>query len=347
MVSAIEKELVESKAFFNQQLIQTIYFGGGTPSLLNEAYLSQILTTIQKHYKVSSDAEITLEANPDDIQQPDILNSFHSMGFNRLSLGIQSFNEAALRAMNRAHTEAMSWNALEYIHRSDFRNFSVDLIHSLPFLSVSEFEQDLEAIMSINAPHVSTYSLTIEERTVFGHRAAKGELKELDEDLSAIEYELLLKSLTQLGYRNYEISNFGKPGFESSHNMNYWDHKPYLGVGPGAHSFDGSRRWSNIRNNALYIRGMEHGSPKREFVELGFTENVNEYILTSLRTDTGVSPKRLLNNYNVDILALHSEKVDAMRKNDLVFFNDGNLRLTDTGKLLADQIAMDLFIDET
>jgi oxygen-independent coproporphyrinogen-3 oxidase len=346
MVFSQAKELRNNRDFFNGHSVETIYFGGGTPSIIKTAQVADLLRTIFELYPISSDVEITLEANPDDIQDSGTLQRLYDEGINRLSLGIQSFNDAALEAMNRAHNSTMTWSALDLIHNSPFSNYTVDLIYSLPFLSEEEFRRDLETIISIKAPHVSTYSLTIEEKTVFGHQAAKGLLTELQEDSSAFQFELILSELTQLGYRNYEISNFGIPGFESRHNMNYWHYGPYLGIGPGAHSFDGVNRRANVRNNALYIKGIMNDKPNRELITLTPIEKANEYLLTSLRTDTGTSLKILNQIHDINLLNIHSARIMEMQKNGLLYLGPDNLLLTEKGKLLADQIAMDLFFEE-
>jgi oxygen-independent coproporphyrinogen-3 oxidase len=342
LVQSICKELLLQKNYLKEE-VSTIYFGGGTPSLVETPALEQILAVIQSAYRLSADAEITLEANPDDLT-PAKVGALRSAGINRLSIGIQSFDDELLRYLNRVHDKKTARESLENARRGGFTNISLDLIYAIPGLSDEKWVDTLREAIQYTPEHVSLYSLTIEERTVFGNRKKKEKLTPVADELSARQFEIQTDLLGQAGYEHYEISNFSRPGFYSRHNSNYWKRTAYLGVGPGAHSFNGETRQSNIRNNALYIRSISAGTIPCEVELLSKENKVNEYLLTTLRTTWGCDLQLLKTELGDDLLSRATHYIDTLLKNKLAILEGGILKLTQKGKLLADRIAADLML---
>ena len=266
MVESVCAEIKQRNTYLTEE-VNTIYFGGGTPSLLTENELQAILETTNENFKVSENAEVSLEANPEDLDH-EKLQSIKKCGVNRLSIGVQTFSENRLKWMNRAHTSDQAIEAYENSRKSGFENISLDLIYAIPEGGSVLWESDLKKLTDLQPEHISLYGLTIEERTVFGSKRKKGEMIEVTEDEAANQYLSSMEILTKKGYEQYEVSNFCKPGFESKHNSSYWSGAPYLGVGPGAHSFDGKSRRFNMRNNAKYIKLLESGQPYYESEQL-------------------------------------------------------------------------------
>ncbi|HRD58979.1 MAG TPA: radical SAM family heme chaperone HemW, partial [Ferruginibacter sp.] len=287
MVEAICKEIILTPVFDKNEFIETIYFGGGTPSLLSMPELEKILNTIRQKFSIVTDAEITLEANPDDIN-PTVLQAWLQAGINRLSLGIQSFNEAELKWMNRAHHAAQSLQSIDQIQAAGFQNFSVDLIYGSPLLSNDDLIKNVGIIFEKNIPHISCYALTVEYKTALYYLIDKNKSPNVDESIQADQFEILQALMNKNGYEQYEISNFAKPGYRSKHNSSYWKSKPYYGFGPSAHSYDGNktRRW-NVANNALYIQSIEKNILPQEEEILTPAQQMNEYIMIGLRTIEG------------------------------------------------------------
>lgn len=343
VVEAISKELKLQREYLNNESIETIYWGGGTPSILLRNELEIILDSIFKNFSVVTHPEITLEANPDDLTF-EKLALLKKIGTNRLSIGIQSFDDSILQFFNRAHNSVEAEQCISIAREAGFNNISIDLIHSTPGQSLSAWKSNIEKALALRPEHISAYSLTIEEKTTFGQWQKKGKLQAIDEKESAEQFELLIESLTQAGYEHYEISNFSKPGFESKHNSSYWKQKKYLGIGPSAHSYDGISRQYNISNNHLYVNSIESGKIPFEREVLTRANKINEYIFTTLRTmwgtDLGYLEKEL------DYRLAENQFFQTFLEKGLVVANQHIIRLTSKGKLLADQIASDLFISE-
>ncbi len=343
MIDALTREIELTELIDKGVTTDTIYFGGGTPSLLSEDELKRILDAVAAKFNVSPSAEITLEANPDDIN-PAVLSSWLKAGINRLSLGVQSFNEAELKWMNRAHNATQSLQSIDDILAAGFINFSVDLIYGSPLLSNAEFEKNVNIIIEKNIPHISCYALTVEEKTALHHLIEKKKYEPVDEARQAEQFELLLELTAEAGYEQYEISNFAKPGFRSRHNSSYWKGIPYYGFGPSAHSFDGNtkRRW-NIANNALYIQSVTNNIIPFEEEQLTATQQLNEFIMISLRTMEGIDMDQLEKKFGADKGRSLKENATALIKEGLLLYNEQFLRLSPKGKFLADGIAAELF----
>ena len=345
MVQAIMQELALRRNYLQGQPVQTIYFGGGTPSLLNRQELITILHRVHELFPVADDAEITLEANPDDLT-PAKLQELREAGINRLSIGLQSFHEPHLRLMNRAHNATESFQCVLDAQAAGFRNITVDLIYGIPSPDHSLWLRDLELLFSLNVQHVSCYALTIEPDTVFGRWSKKGTFTAPEDEYTAQQFELLLQQMQQHGFVQYEISNFCQPGYESRHNSNYWRGVHYLGIGPSAHSFNGSSRQYNIAHNKKYIDSLKQHQVPAEQEVLSLTDQVNEYVLTSLRTSWGCDLRKIEKEFGFSYLHTHGTYLQELQEKGLAIIKDEVLYLTDKGKLLADQLALDLFLEE-
>ncbi|MDH5380923.1 MAG: radical SAM family heme chaperone HemW [Cyclobacteriaceae bacterium] len=344
MVKAIQKELELTKEHFKYP-IDTLYFGGGTPSTLTISDLEKILEVLYKNYAISDMAEITMEANPDDLTK-DYLYALKKIGINRLSIGIQSFEDSVLLEINRCHTSKQALSSFENARNAGFDNISIDLIYGLPKTSIHSLEHDLETILKIQPDHVSVYGLTIEDKTVFGHQHKKGLLKILSEEEESERFELIMDFLENNGHIQYEISNFGKPGKESKHNSSYWEGKPYLGIGPSSHSFEKNERWKNVSNNTQYIKSINQGILPREHEIRDKNDLFNEYILTTLRTIKGCNTQLIMDKWGI-IIDLQSNPILARYEQEgYLWIENKIIHLTRKGKLMADQIASDLFIIE-
>ena len=297
-VNAIGWEIENRKDYLPENTIDTIYFGGGTPSILKEKDLSDILNRIHKNYEVNAAAEITLEANPDDITK-EKLDAWKQAGINRLSIGVQSFFEEDLKWMNRAHNSAQAESALRWAKEAGFENITADLIYGLPH---GHWEANIQKMVSFGIPHISSYALMLEENTALHHfvKAKKTSLP-LDENVVQ-DYSVLCKNLTAAGYDHYEISNFAKPGFRSKHNGSYWKGIPYLGIGPSAHSYDGTNRRWNIANNQLYAKHIESGKAYWEDEVLKEEDRFNEYLMTGLRKAEGISLDYLESTFDQNLI---------------------------------------------
>lgn len=342
MIIAISKELLLQKDYLQDEPIETIYWGGGTPSLLTTTEIKLILDTIRSIHSISANAEITLEANPDDLT-PVSLKEFKDAGINRLSIGIQTFNTERLKSLNRIHDGAAAVKSFYDARKTGFNNISIDLMYSLPGETPADWKQDILQAISLNPEHISCYSLTIEEKTTFGKWAAAGKLKPEPDEVSAQHLELLMEELLLAGYEHYEISNFAKPGLYSNHNSNYWRGINYLGVGPSAHSFNVGSRQFNISNNNAYLKAIQAGTIPFEKEILSRENKINEYILTSLRTSWGTDLEFLKSMYGHDLVTKNGEYISQLLRKKFVTLENHILRLTNMGKLLADKISSDLF----
>ena len=344
LLAAIVKEIIIANNFIaSDETIDSIYFGGGTPSLLTKDELMLIIDALHASFRISKNAEITLEANPDDINKT-ILDDWRAIGINRLSLGVQSFNDMELRWMNRAHTARESLQSIDEILASGISNFSVDLIFGSPLLTDADLEKNLDLILRKHIPHLSCYALTVEPKTVLNKLVIEKKSLPVNVDTQARQFSLVMNALKQNGYEHYEISNYAKPGMRSKHNSSYWRGKPYYGFGPSAHSFNGTnrRRW-NIANNLLYIQSLNKNKLPFEEEVLTETQQLNEYLMTALRTMEGINKSYVEHVFGVE----HFEKIAAVSrkylKTNKIVAQNGNLILTDEGKLFADGIAADLF----
>ena len=346
MIAALTDELIFRKDFLQGEPVSTIYFGGGTPSLLSASEIEVLLTVIQKVYDVGPKTEITLEANPDDLTVPGLAD-LTTLGVNRLSIGIQSFENQLLTFLHRAHDSATAKHSVELAREAGFGNISIDLIYAIPGLDDSLWIAQLDQAISLGPEHISCYALTIEDRTAFGRWTASGKLKPVDEETAARQLEITSETLVSAGYQHYEISNFARTGFISKHNTAYWQQQKYLGIGPGAHSYNGSIRMFNVRNNAIYIRQIQSGQLPAETETLTLQNKINEYILTTLRTTWGSDLSQLKRDFDVDLLHSNNGYISQLIAGGLANLENNVLTLSSKGRLLADKIASDLFVVDT
>lgn len=344
MVEALCKELLLQQSYLGQETISSIYFGGGTPSLLSEPELKKLLATIDKHYHVAPNSEITLEANPDDLDEK-ALRQMYESGINRLSIGIQTFDEQQLRFLNRAHNARQAKNCVALAQGVGFDNISIDLIYGIPSPDHTIWKQDLSIALTLAPQHISSYCLTIESSTVFGKWTSKGKMAPIEEEYAAAQFEILVETLSGAGYEQYEISNFCLPEFYSRHNSNYWKQEKYLGIGPGAHSYNHFSRQYNIANNALYLKALSKGEVPFTIDNLDQKAKANEYMMTSLRTKWGCDLNHLKAQYGLDLYHTQKQYLQKMIDENLVTLSENVIRLTNNGKLLADQITEDLFVE--
>ncbi|SMB84466.1 oxygen-independent coproporphyrinogen III oxidase [Hymenobacter roseosalivarius DSM 11622] len=346
LVEALARELELRRDYLSPQAtLDTIYFGGGTPSLLTAAELDTLFAAIHRHFKIAPQAEITLEANPDDLTA-DKLRELAASPINRLSIGLQSFHEPHLRLMNRAHSATDSARCVRLAQEAGFENISVDLIYGVPAPDHSIWEQDMAAAFALQVPHLSCYALTIEPDTVFGRRLRKGQFTPPPDEFVARQFEMLLAEIAAHGYEQYEISNFCRPGRESRHNSNYWRGVPYLGLGPSAHSFDGTSREFAVANNTRYVTSLlEQNEVPATRETLSPTDRANEYLMTSLRTARGCDLARLRQEFGVDLRTQCADYLHGLQENHWATLHNDVLVLTDQGKLLADHITLELFQD--
>ncbi|MEP1034437.1 radical SAM family heme chaperone HemW [Ekhidna sp.] len=341
MVEAIAQEIIDRKEYLGES-IQTIYFGGGTPSILSSAQLMLLLDAVRENHTIDSDAEITLEANPEDLIHSKTVELFE-LGINRLSIGIQTFNESKLMWMNRVHNSNESINAFENARTAGFQNISLDLIYAIPDHSNERWEADLKAITDLDPEHISLYGLTIEDKTVFHKWEQQKKLVQVPEDEAAGQYLFAIDFLKSRGYVQYEVSNFGKEGFHSRHNNAYWSGVPYLGVGPGAHSFDGQSRRFNVRNNSKYLKAIHDSNSYHKTELLSRIQRINEQILTQLRTAKGLNLSVPQNAMGVNLEELHADFILEISERQLAEIKNGFLSLKPKGFLVADEIALRLF----
>jgi len=342
LIASIGKELEMRQAFLGDELVNTIYFGGGTPSLIPADQIAHLLEEVYQRFSVESSAEITLEANPDDLNQ-EYAKALLNVGINRLSIGVQSFDPQVLEWMNRAHNPQQAGQSVEIARTVGFENISIDLIYAIP-LPGYQPEQDLELALRLNPPHISAYNLTIEPSTVFGHRFQKGQLQEVSDDTAAAHFQLVMNELRAAGYRHYEISNFAKPGKESRHNLGYWNGDCYLGFGPSAHSYDGVSRSFNIANNNRYLRAVGEGILPLQREELTAVQHINETIMLGLRTTEGVPLVIEFAELSYNMLQMIPDQLEILVANNFAYIYQDRLVLTDKGKLLADSITERLMI---
>lgn len=342
-LDALHHEIKLRRDFLKEgQSIETIYFGGGTPSLLESDEIKAIMDALQENYLISSDTECTLEANPDDITTSGV-KAWMQAGINRLSLGVQSFDDAELGWMNRAHTASQSLQSINEIQEAGMQNFSVDLIFGSPLQSQDSLEKNTQLITSKKIKHISCYALTVEPRTVLFQQVKKGQTADTNPEQQANDFLFLMNYLQDAGYEHYEISNYALPEYRSKHNSSYWQGLPYLGLGPSAHGYDGinKRRW-NIANNSIYIHELLNNRLPFEEETLEPVQQLNEYIMTALRTAEGISLERVSNKFGDIKEEALKNKVSGLNPEN-ISITDGKIRLSDAGKLFADGLASSLF----
>lgn len=345
MIRALLAEIALQKTYLKGQTIETIYFGGGTPSLLKAEEIGLLIDEITRHHAVSSDAEITLEANPDDLD-PQKVKELKQTPVNRFSIGIQSFFEEDLRWMNRAHNAAEAESSIMRVQDAGFENITIDLIYGYPLLSDEKWQSNLQKAISMEIPHLSSYALTVEEKTALASFIRKGKQHPVNEEQSAAQFMQLMDTLQEAGFEHYEISNFAKTGRYSRHNSNYWKGIPYLGIGPSAHSFNGETRQWNVRNNSGYMEELRKGNIPAEMEVLTEVDRVNEYIMTSIRTMWGMDLRKIETDFGKGYAEQIRESLDEAFDKDWIKEQDKNIALTQKGKLFADHIAAELFVSE-
>lgn len=341
LIEAIQLELEFRKSYLEEEPLKTVYFGGGTPTVIESHLLEDVMNTIAKNYAFINEPEITVECNPDDIT-PEKLSELKSFGVNRLSIGVQSFFNDTLQFMNRAHNASEAKTAIKMVQDCGIDNITIDLIYGVPGTDLLRWKEELNQMVELGVPHLSAYCLTIEENTVFGARHKKGELKTFPDTESLKQFDYLIDFAAQHGLEQYEISNFSKPGYISQHNSAYWLGETYLGVGPAAHSYNGKSRGWNVANNPQYIQRVTHKKDCHSTENLSQSDRFNEYILTRLRTKWGID----LN----DLKGISTEMTKAIQPDLAKYIQSNELQktgtvftLTRSGKFIADAISADLF----
>ena len=342
IVLALAKEMELRKDEFQNEVVETIYFGGGTPSVLTIDDIRFLIDTVYKHFKVIENPEITLEANPDDLDEETILQYANSP-INRLSIGIQSFFEDDLQLMNRAHNSAEAKKCLAFATQY-FDNISIDLIYGMPNMSNEKWLQNIETAISYNIPHISSYALTVEPKTALHKMIKSGTIPNLDDDLVQQHFHILIDKLQENGFVHYELSNFGKPNYFSKNNTAYWLGKKYIGIGPSAHSFNGESRSWNVSNNSLYLKAIAENKLPSESEILSKTDQYNEYIMTGLRTIWGVSLEKIETEFGSNYLDYLKQQTEKYISDNLLKVENNILKTTKKGKFLCDGIASDLFL---
>jgi len=346
-LDSLKKEIELQKDYFKtnseNEIIESVYLGGGTPSILSKAELLSIFDVLNTHFQIDSQAEITLEANPDDLSKEKITELFQTQ-INRLSIGIQSFSNADLKFLNRIHTSEDAITSVKKSQDAGFSNITIDLIYGIQTLTNNQWERNLETAFSLGVHHISSYCLTIEPKTALYRFISSGKIQHIDESKGAEQFEILMDRMEAKNFIHYEISNFGKENYFSKHNSNYWKRKKYLGIGPSAHSFDGETRQWNVSSNTAYIQSISEQKIPSEKEILSQSQKFNEYILTSLRTMWGIDLSYVKQTFSSEIYSTLLNSVKKIQKVGQVNQNNNHVVLTKTGKLFADKIASDLFV---
>lgn len=346
LLDCLGKELKIRASEVSSESISTIYFGGGTPSVLVIDELHNLLNIIRDNYQVDDNAEITLEANPDDLNQAK-LSALKQIGFNRLSMGIQSFSEADLKLMNRRHGVMQAVQSVKWAKHAGFSNISIDLIYGLPNQSLDEWERNVQIAVELSVQHISAYHLTYHEGTVFYDQLKKGLLKELPDESSLQQFEILVVRLKEAGFEHYEISNFCQPGFYSKHNSSYWQNKKYLGIGPSAHSFEHrTRRW-NVASIAKYIDSIENSQPYYEEEILTEQDRYNDFIITGLRTAWGISEDHVRSFFSPRFFSHFQEMEAKYSRLGYIINTSGTVCLSPEGMFISDKIMADFMVVES
>jgi oxygen-independent coproporphyrinogen-3 oxidase len=342
MVDMLCREIALRAGYLASPKIDSLYFGGGTPSVLAPEELRQIMDTVNQYFRLSEGAEVTLEANPDDLNE-ERLRFMYASGINRLSIGIQTFDEQQLRYLNRVHNAGEALQCVQTAQKAGFDNISIDLIYGIPSPDHTIWQNDLKQALALGVQHISSYCLTIEPSTVFGRRLAKGLIAGENEEYNAQQFEILIETLEANGFEQYEVSNFCRPDLHARHNSSYWQGTHYLGIGPGAHSFDGKSRQYNIENNVKYIKALAENTLSFSIEELDLKTQANEYIMTGLRTKWGISCSLLYSKFGVPFNS-YKTTTDYYHRLGYLEYDDAIIKLTKKGFLIADKITEDLFI---
>jgi oxygen-independent coproporphyrinogen-3 oxidase len=343
-VSALLKEIALQQEYLGREFIETVYFGGGTPSLLTKEDLGRIFSALREAFDIRENVEVTFETNPDDISVQK-LKEWKASGINRLSIGVQSFFDPDLKWMNRAHNSSQSIDSITNAFDEGFNNITIDLIYGGPTLTDAPWKKNVDKAIELEIPHLSCYALTVESKTALAKMIAQKKVEDVNQSAQAKQFLLLMNWLKAAGYEHYEISNFAKPGFRSRHNSSYWQQKKYLGLGPSAHSYNGSSRQWNIANNALYIQSLKNNELNFEKEELTKVQKLNEYIMTSLRTTEGCDLDYVATHFGEKAVAQLSESTEDFSKKNLLTIGS-KIALTNDGKLFADGIAAALFFEK-
>lgn len=344
MVKALRDEIILRKGYTGTEQIETIYFGGGTPSVLSADELGTLIHVITEHYPVSATAEITIEANPDDLN-PQKVKELRQIPINRFSIGIQSFFEDDLIWMNRAHSASEAHSSIKRVQDAGFENITADLIYGYPLLSNEKWKFNIRELIELRIPHISSYSITVEPATALASFINKGKQKPMDEHQSALQFEILMDELEEAGFEHYEISNFARPGLHSKHNSNYWEGVNYLGIGPSAHSFNGETRQWNVADNMKYIQALEGNKIPFEIEHLTLENRINEYIMTAIRTSKGMDLNLVSQRFNSDTGLQIMQNLEPFLEKEWAVIKDQSVTLSKVGKLFADHIASALFVD--
>lgn len=344
MVAAILAEIELRQNFFGEnQQIDTVYFGGGTPSLLSEKQIGSLIDRLQSKFEFAPNPEITLEANPDDLDQ-NLLRALASTGINRLSIGLQSFSDADLLLLNRSHNAGQSSDAVKRAQDMGFENLTIDLIYGIPGSGMRQWQANVREAIALEVPHISAYSLTVEEKTALHHQVRKSEIILEPDAAHVAQYLELGDLLDAAGVEQYELSNFAKPGFRSRHNSAYWKGLPYLGLGPSAHSYKANQRYSNVANNALYLKNtLLKESNVAHSEELSPNEQLNEYLMTQLRIVEGLDIALMQARWGFDILKKEADVIENAIRNEWMIQTEKHLRLNRKGFMVSDAIISDLF----
>ena len=342
-VEALKKEIVLRKNYLGDETVKTIYFGGGTPSLLSVKNIEEILDLINKNYEIISSPEITLEINPDTIDR-EKMESLKQIGINRMSVGIQSFNDEDLKYLGRRHDSRHAMQVLEDLKHTDFEKITLDLIYGMPTLTEEKWNKNLDIFFSTDITHLSAYALTVEPKTILGQRIEKGELQSVSEEETIRHYNILVERTKENGFEHYEISNFAKEGFRSQHNSIYWRDEKYLGLGPSAHSYDGNSRQWNISNLTKYIQLIGNSEDYFDKEILSRDDKFNEYIMTSLRTSWGCDIEKIERDYGKSYAHHFLKNIKKYLDNGEMLKENNTYFLSEEGKLFADGIAADLFL---
>lgn len=345
MVEAICMEIEMKKNRLGHQQVDSIYFGGGTPTTLPSSALQKILSTLEQLFSISSTAEITIEANPDDLTAKKIAE-LRQLPFNRFSIGTQSFFNEDLIWMNRAHNAQEATDCIKRSQDAGFEKLTIDLIYGYPMLSDQKWETNIQMALDLEVPHISAYALTVEPRTALAHAIEKGKQPQVSDDQSAEQFLMLVEKLTSNGFEHYEISNYSLPGKYAVHNTNYWKGIPYLGIGPSAHGFNGTDRYINIANNAKYLENIGKKQLPETIEQLSNTDKFNEYVMTSLRTMWGISLEKIAAEFGKKPKELILHNIKPYLADEKVYIDNNNIFLSNKGKLFADGIAAALFLDE-
>ena len=341
MVMALAKEIALRKSEFEGEVVETIYFGGGTPSILKNEDLQLLINTVFDNYIVSDNPEITIEANPDDLSDDRIVELSKSQ-INRLSIGIQSFFEEELKLMNRAHNASEARKCLETAVKY-FDNITADLIYGIPGLTHQKWKQNIQILLDLGIPHISSYALTVEHKTALEKMIEKGNIPALDDGIAHEQFLMLMDALEANGFIHYELSNFGKPNYFSRNNSAYWLGKKYIGIGPSAHSYDGINRSWNVSNNTFYLKALEENKLPSQLEKLTNEDRYNEYVMTGLRTVWGVSLERVENEFGEEYAKYLLVNAQRFLNDEKLILENGILKTTRKGKFFCDGIASDLF----